>query len=582
LISIIIPTFNQIDVTKQCLESIEAFTPEEHEIIFVDNGSTDGTWQWIRMEMFKHPNYKLIKNETNLGFPVAVNQGAKVAQGEYLCFLNNDTVVSKEWLKGLKECLDSFTDVAIVGPRTNYVSGPQAVTDTTGYDTLLKYVSYAENFRKAYKGLYWPFWRIAFCQFMRRDVFEKLGGWDERFSPGNWEDDDLCLRACLAGYRNMICSDVFIHHHGSLTCRTMDFGNLLETNKKKFDEKWKSENTISAVLIVKNEEKNIGDCLVNLSWQVDEIIVVDTGSTDKTKEIASRVPNVKIYDFEWCDDFSAARNFANSKATQDWILSVDADEVITGLDKLELRPYHAYRITTRTYSNDTLLANCQDNAGEYREREQGTRWFPSTKIRLWPRDSRIAFEYPVHEIVENSVYFLGMQVVDCNEIVVHHYGRMDANYETEHGEQYYALIQKQMESGKNDTRSLEQLALAAQGLKKWADARKFWLELLKIDPTSNMAMFNLGHCYAEDQKWTEALECSRKALLVEPDNRDILMNVAACEAMVGDYELAKKICADLIEKYPNYPLPKGLLNALEISKQQIGGEINGNSSVNSN
>jgi GT2 family glycosyltransferase/tetratricopeptide (TPR) repeat protein len=582
VISIIIPTFNNLAYTQQCLESVEAFTPEEHEVIFVDNGSTDGTWQWVRMEMFKHPEYKLIKNDKNLGFPVAANQGAELATGDYLCFLNNDTVVSKEWLTGLLECIRSAPDIGIVGPRTNYISGWQQVQDATGYDTLFKYQLYAENFRKAYKGLWWPHWRIVpICGLISRKVFDLVGRFDERFSPGNYEDDDLCLRLCLAGYRNIVCSDVFIHHHGSITCKGMDFGNLLEVNRKKFEEKWAplTGKTISAVMIVKDESMTIGSCISHLYRYVDEIIVVDTGSKDRTKDIAAGAGDkVKVFDFEWVDDFSAARNFANSKATCDWIFSVDADEEVTGLDKVRdiLKPYHAYRILTRTYSTDPLLANCKENVGEYPEQEKGTRWFPSTKVRLWPRDPRIVFEYPVHEIVENSVYYLGMELIECAEVVVHHYGRMVEDYETTHGDQYYALIQKQMESGKNDARSLEQLALAAQGLKKWEDARNFWLALLKIDPANNMATFNLGHCYAEDGKWTEALECSRKALLVEPENRDILMNVAACEAMVGDYNLAKKMCEDLVAKYPNYPLPQGLLNALVISKQQTGGGKDGN------
>jgi len=580
MVSIIIPCCNNLAYTQQCIESVEAFTPEEHEIIFVDNGSTDGTWQWVRMEMFKHPEYKLIKNDNNLGFPVAANQGAKLAQGEYICFLNNDVVVSKEWLTGLLECIKSASDIGMVGPRTNYVSGWQQVQDAVGYDTIFKYQVYAENFRKTYRGLWWPHWRIVpICGLIRKDVFDKMDGFDERFSPGNFEDDDICLRLCLAGYRNMVCSDVFVHHHGSATCKTMDFGDLLAVNKQKFDEKWEplTGKTISAVMIVKDESMNIGSCISHLYPYVDEIIVVDTGSKDRTKAIAEGCgPKVKTFDFEWCDDFSAARNFANSKATCDWLFSVDADENVTGLDKVKLKPFHAYRITTRTYSTDTLLASCTDNAGEYPDQEKGTRWFPSTKVRLWPRDKRIVWEYPVHEILENSVYFLGMQLIECQEVIVHHYGRMDQDYETTHGEQYYSLIQKQMESGKNDKRSLEQLALAAQGLKRWADARKFWLELLKIDPADNMAMFNLGHCYAEDENWTEALKCSRKALEVDPDHRDILMNVATCEVMAGDPDLGAKMCRDLIEKHPSYPLPQGLLNAIEINKQSTGGNKNGN------
>lgn len=87
--------------------------------------------------------------------------------------------------------------------------------------------------------------------------------------------------------------------------------------------------TISLCMIVKNEEKNLERCLSSYAPLMDEIIVVDTGSTDKTKEIAARFTD-KIYDFEWINDFSAARNFAFSKAGCDYIFSADADEVLEG------------------------------------------------------------------------------------------------------------------------------------------------------------------------------------------------------------------------------------------------------------
>lgn len=87
--------------------------------------------------------------------------------------------------------------------------------------------------------------------------------------------------------------------------------------------------TISLCMIVKNEEKNLERCLLSYAPLMDEIIVVDTGSTDRTKEIAARFTD-KIYDFEWINDFSAARNFAFSKAGCDYIFSADADEVLEG------------------------------------------------------------------------------------------------------------------------------------------------------------------------------------------------------------------------------------------------------------
>ena len=87
--------------------------------------------------------------------------------------------------------------------------------------------------------------------------------------------------------------------------------------------------TISLCMIVKNEEKNLERCLNSYAPLMDEIIVVDTGSTDKTKEIAARFTD-KIYDFTWVNDFSAARNFSFEKATCDYIFSADADEVLEG------------------------------------------------------------------------------------------------------------------------------------------------------------------------------------------------------------------------------------------------------------
>ena len=85
--------------------------------------------------------------------------------------------------------------------------------------------------------------------------------------------------------------------------------------------------TISLCMIVKNEEEVLERCLNSLKGLMDEIIIVDTGSTDSTKEIAARYTD-KIYDFSWCDDFAAARNFSFSKATQEYIYAPDADEVL--------------------------------------------------------------------------------------------------------------------------------------------------------------------------------------------------------------------------------------------------------------
>ena len=94
--------------------------------------------------------------------------------------------------------------------------------------------------------------------------------------------------------------------------------------------------SISLCMIVKNEELVLGRCLDSVKNLMDEIIIVDTGSTDKTKEIASLYTN-KIYDFPWINDFAAARNFSFSKATKDYIMWLDADDIITKSEALKLK-----------------------------------------------------------------------------------------------------------------------------------------------------------------------------------------------------------------------------------------------------
>ena len=94
--------------------------------------------------------------------------------------------------------------------------------------------------------------------------------------------------------------------------------------------------TISLCMIVKNEEDTLRRCIRSVKDIADEVIIVDTGSTDKTKEIAKELTD-HVYDFEWIDDFSAARNFAYSKATKDYILILDADDVLLAEDRKKFK-----------------------------------------------------------------------------------------------------------------------------------------------------------------------------------------------------------------------------------------------------
>ncbi|MGE5799190.1 MAG: glycosyltransferase, partial [Syntrophaceae bacterium] len=242
LVSIVILTFNQMNYTKECVESIRKHTPEPHEILFVDNGSTDGTTQWLRKLSRENGRYRLIENKTNLGFAKGCNQGIEAASGEYVLLLNNDTVVTKDWLSGMLETLKSAPDIGIVGPMTNCISGIQKVKKV-GYSAIDGLERYARTFREKNRHRRTEARRVVgFCILFKRSLVEAIGPLDESFGTGNFEDDDFCARAAMAGHRNVIAGDVFIHHFGSRSFigNRIDYGSAMTGNRKIYADKWRS------------------------------------------------------------------------------------------------------------------------------------------------------------------------------------------------------------------------------------------------------------------------------------------------------------------------------------------------------
>lgn len=232
LVSIVIPTFNGLHLLRDCIHSIRAHTRTPHEIIIVDNGSTDGTLEYCRDQQLI-----CISQEKNTGFPVACNAGLRIASGDALLLLNNDVLVSRHWLTNMLNALYSGEEIGIVGPMTNYGSGKQqSELPYTNLEEL------AEHYDRAYKGKRLEVNRIiGLCLLFKREVMDRIGLLDERFSPGHYEDDDYCYRARQAGYRLMIAQDTFIFHHGSSSFKQegMDaLVQLVERNRQLFIEKW--------------------------------------------------------------------------------------------------------------------------------------------------------------------------------------------------------------------------------------------------------------------------------------------------------------------------------------------------------
>lgn len=237
LTSLIMLTRNNLAYTKLCLESIRKHTREPYEVIVVDNGSTDGTTEYLRSQ----PDVRLIENGYNLGFALGNNRGLREARGTYIVFLNNDVVVTEGWLTRLLACAQSEPTVGIVGPRSNYVAGVQLVPNIPYGNDLRAMELFAQAWSLEHAGQWEQVPRVVgFCMLVRREVVERIGGFDSRFGLGNFEDDDFCLRAQIAGFTVRIAHDVFVHHFGSKTFQSerIDYRRLMEENWEIFKKKW--------------------------------------------------------------------------------------------------------------------------------------------------------------------------------------------------------------------------------------------------------------------------------------------------------------------------------------------------------
>src|SRR5262249_32978163 len=221
--------------------------------------------------------------------------------------------------------------------------------------------AFAARWRQEHRGQWFTVGKLSgFCLLMTRVVYDAVGGLDEQFGIGFFDDDDLAERARRAGFQLAVAHDLFVHHFGSRTFmgNGIDAARLLDENQRKFAAKWGLSDTgwqrvalrrfeplpqaetrdgnwaftegnrgnegldrgsagrarVSLTMIVRNEEDNLSHALESVAGLFDEIVVVDTGSTDRTVEIA-RSFGAQVFDFVWVDDFAAARNAALARAT---------------------------------------------------------------------------------------------------------------------------------------------------------------------------------------------------------------------------------------------------------------------------
>jgi GT2 family glycosyltransferase len=238
-VSIITLCHNDQNCLRDCAASLEKYTrPGACELIIVDNGSDKGAFRELT-DIKRRSSFpvKLIHNRTNRFFGPANNQGLAAARNPYVLFLNADTIVTRGWLTSMLSALNSDPRLGMIGPMTNSAVGLQLVNN--GCPAVRQLPGWFARWKKERPtGVRLVPWIIGFCVLMPRALAVRLGGFDELYGPGGYEDYDLCLRTRLAGYEIGISRNSYVHHLGGRGYAGMSYDEMRKSNREIYRAKW--------------------------------------------------------------------------------------------------------------------------------------------------------------------------------------------------------------------------------------------------------------------------------------------------------------------------------------------------------
>ncbi|MBW2966851.1 glycosyltransferase, partial [Candidatus Woesearchaeota archaeon] len=306
--------------------------------------------------------------------------------------------------------------------------------------------------------------------------------------------------------------------------------------------------TLSLCMIVKDEESFLEQCLQDIRHIADEIIIVDNGSTDSTKEIALKFTD-KVLDFPGQGDFSAIRNLSLKHATSNWILVLDADETIseTGraavLDLINDREHCfkdviGFRLDQRTYRPKTDDAKRTTDSRELLDSFEG---FESSKVvRLFRNSPKIRFRNRVHELVEESIRENQGEIVDTS-IVIHHFAMLKKERVPQKAQEYAELIWKQLEENPDNPRYNRQAAIAFQDAGKHELALKYFIRALKIDPNFPNIFSDIGKAYVNLNRPEKAIKYFNMAIAKNKKDVSSLNNLAVIYMSLKKFDVARKL-----------------------------------------
>ncbi|PKP57725.1 MAG: hypothetical protein CVT89_04005 [Candidatus Altiarchaeales archaeon HGW-Altiarchaeales-2] len=312
---------------------------------------------------------------------------------------------------------------------------------------------------------------------------------------------------------------------------------------------------LALCMIVKNEEKMLPKAIESVKSIVDEIVVVDTGSTDNTKDIAKSY-GAKVIPLEWNDNFGEARNVSIRNAKSDWILVIDADETIAKEDLSTIKElmkdkrYMAYAFIQRNYTNiENVSGFIHSDNDTYAESKNYPGWVESTLTRLFKNLPEIFYEDYVHEDVASAIMKKkGTGKICLADMPIHHFGRVIRSYEErlKWSDMYIRIGLKKLNDKIKANGSKRELAIAcfeignSYGFKREMDkATDYYKKAEEYDSSFRPCISNLGMIYLDVGDYGKAEIYLKKATSIR--DWDTPMVVRDYIALAKLYVFTKRI-----------------------------------------
>ena len=514
-VPILVPGFRRLKSTRAWLSALARHTPGPCELVFLDPNLGDEHIAYLAGVRDMAPfAVRILDGILGRGDFLAADDPESGSPAEHLVLLQPETLVTDGWLDQLIALARLSPEIGMVGPMSNLGPSAQRVENGPGPETR-DLAPFASAWRAGHRGQWLKVDSLGpFCVLIKRTVLEACGEWPEILQTIASSPERLVAQIRDMGHELAVARDLYLPRFDNPTALVEEqiFSGLpREVDSRAVDRSSESvasrrrshrRNRVSLTMIVRDEEDNLPACLEPIAHLFDEMVLVDTGSTDRTVEIAGGL-GARVSHFSWIDDFAAARNAALDQATGQFAFWLDAD------DRIEPSQIETLR---------QLLDGLDQSAVAYVARCacDPTPGGPSgttvvDHVRLFPILPDVRWKYRVHEQILPSLGRRGISV-QWSDLVIRHTG--------------YADPATRLRKLDRDIRILEAERANRPG-----------------DP---FVLFNLGAIAVERQEWARALPYLESSLSRSNRGDSITQKlhtlIARCHQGLGDLEAALAAC----------------------------------------